>query len=264
MAVTKRIKEYFLKMQKKKGWVFLLVYSLLMGSISLVASQDLPRIKLKPSVPNEILKSAYKYVGSLDSFSIDAFTINDDLQEDMIVEVKHITKVLVDRPGKFYIATRGDGKNKNLYLNKGIFTMYDADHHYYAQLKTPGNIDDALDYLFDRYDIKTPLANILYSDIATRLKPTTQGHYFGLTRIRNVLCHYIGFSNKNSELQMWVEAMGEPRIIKFTVIDKTGEREMRSTSWLRWNRKMPGKDHSVFHAPRNAVKIKIEAPEERK
>jgi len=253
-----------LKIQKKKGWVFLLLCSLLAGSLSLSASEDLPYIKLNPSVANEILERAYTYAGSLDRFSIDAFTINDDLQENMIVEVKHITKVVVDRPGKLYIATRGDGKNKNLYLNKGNFTIYDLDHHYYAQLKTPGNIDDALDYLFDRYDIKTPLANILYSDIAKRLKPTTQGHYFGLTRIRNVLCHYIGFSNKNSELQMWVEAKGEPRIIKFTIIDKTGKREMRSTSWLRWNRKMPGKDYSVFHAPGYAVKINIEVPEGRK
>jgi len=209
------------------------------------------------------LESAYRYVGSLDKFSIDAFTINDDLEENMIVEVKHITKVVVDRPGNLYIATRGDGKNKNFYLNKGLFTMFDVDHHYYAQLKTPKNIDDALDYLFDQYDVKTPLANILYSDIAMRLKPMTEGHYFGLTHIRNVLCHYIGFSNKNSELQMWVEAKGKPRIIKFTVIDKTGKREMRSTSWLRWNRRMPKRDLSVFHAPGNAVKIKIEAPEGR-
>ncbi|SFZ98624.1 hypothetical protein MNB_SV-5-406 [hydrothermal vent metagenome] len=251
-------------MQKKKGWVFLLLCSLLAGSLSLSASEDLPYIKLKPSVANEILNSAYKYVGSLDRFSIDVFTINDDIEEDMIVEVKHSTKVLVDRPDKLYIATRGDGKNKNLYLNKGIFTMYDVDQHYYAQLKTPGTIDGTLDYLFEYYDIKTPLANILYSDIAKRLKPTTQGHYFGLTRIQNVLCYYIGFSNKNSELQMWVEARGEPRIIKFTIIDKTGKREMRSTSWLRWNRKIPRKDYSLFHAPRNAMKINIEVPEGRK
>jgi len=242
----------------------LLFSALLMANVTLTASEKAPYIKHKPSVANDILESAYRYAGSLDHFSIDAFTINDDIQEGMIVEVKQVTKVLLDRPGKLYIATRGDGKNKNIYLNKGLFTLYDVENRYYAQLKTPEYIDDALDYLFERYDVKTPLANILYSDIATRLKPTTAGHYFGLTRIRNVLCHYIGFSNKNSELQMWVAAKGEPRIIKFTVIDKTGKREMRSTSWLRWNKRMPRRDLSVFHAPRNSVKIKIEAPEGRK
>ncbi|NIA03444.1 MAG: DUF2092 domain-containing protein [Nitrospirae bacterium] len=252
-----------MKNQKKKGWAFLLFCALLLANVTLTASEKLPYIKHKPSVANDILESAYRYVGSLNRFSIDAFTINDDIQEDMIVEVKHVTKVVVDRPGKLYIATRGDGKNKNIYLHNGLFTLYDVNYHYYGQLKTPGSIDDTLDYIFDRYDIKTPLANILYSDIATRLKPTTEGHYFGLTRIRNVLCHYIGFSNKNSELQMWVAARGEPRIIKFTVIDKTGEREMRSTSWLRWNKRMPQRDLSLFRAPRNAVKIKIEVPEGR-
>jgi len=231
--------------------------------MTLMASPNPPYIKQKSTKAAEILDKAYRYVGSLEKFSIDALTINDDLYKGMIIEVKQQRKLIVERPGSLYIATRGEGKQRNYYLHKGLFTMYDLDHHYYAQAKTPRNIDDTLDYLFERYDIKTPLANILYSDIAERLKPKAQGHYFGLVRVGKNLCHYIGFANKNSELQMWIEAVGEPRILKFVVIDKTGEREMRSTSWLRWNRDFPAKDYSLFKAPRDAVKLKIEVPERR-
>ncbi len=252
-----------MKVNKKKGLLFLALCTLGMGMSLLQASQEPPYIKQKSSEAAEILKQAYNYVGSLEKFSIDALTINDDLYEGMIIEVKQQRKLIVERPGSLYIATRGDGKQRNYYLHKGLFTIFDTEHHYYTQFETPKSIDGTLDYIFDRYDIKTPLANILYSDIAERLKPKAQGHYFGLTRIGKRLCHYIGFSNKNSELQMWIDADGEPRILKFVVIDKTGEREMRSTSWLRWNKQFPKKDYSVFHAPGDAVKVKIEVPEGR-
>jgi len=92
------MKEYYLKIQKKKGWAFLLFSILLMGNVTLMASEKPPYIKHKPSIANDILESAYRYVGSLDRFSLDAFTINDDIQDGMIVEVKQVTKVLVDRP----------------------------------------------------------------------------------------------------------------------------------------------------------------------
>jgi hypothetical protein len=53
-------------------------------------------------------------------------------------------------------------------------------------------------------------------------------------------------------------------IRKFIIIDKTGKREMRSTTILRWykNSKSQPKQY-IFKVPANAVKIDIVVPEEK-
>jgi len=250
---------------KNKLAVLAVAGSLFAGSASVLHAQEAPYIMHEPSIANKILDRAYRYVGGLDKFAFDAVTVNDDIIDDkMLVEVKHRVIVKVDRPGNMLVDISGDTKNRRIFLHQGIFTMYDKENNYFAVLKTPKTIDDTLDFLFDRYDIKTPLANLLYSDVAERLKPQSKGYYFGISNVGKTLCDYIGFSNSKEELQLWIARGRNPVIRKFIIIDKTGKREMRSTTILRWykNSKSQSKQYS-FKVPVNAVKIDIVVPEEK-
>jgi len=248
---------------KNKLGMFVIAGSLFAGSASVLYAQEAPYIMHESSVANAILDRAYRYVGSLDKFAFDAVTVNDDLIEDkMIVEVKHRIIVKVDRPGDMLIDTTGDTKNRRIYLHKGNFTMYDKEDNYYGTLKTPRTIDGTLDYIFDHYDIKTPLANLLYSDIAKRLKQQSKGYYFGVSNVGKTLCDYVGFSNSKEELQLWIARGKNPVVRKFIIIDKTGKRELRSTTILRWYKNSRSQaDQYIFKAPRHAVKVNIEVPE---
>ncbi len=235
------------------------------GSASVLHAQEAPYIMHEPSIANKILDRAYRYVGGLDKFAFEGITVNDDVLDDtMLVEVKHRIAVKVDRPGDMIIDITGDTKNRRIYLHKGKFTLYDKSKNYYGEIETPRTIDATLDFIFDRYDMKTPLANLLYSDVAERLKPQTKGYYFGLSNVGKTLCDYIGFSNKKEELQLWIARGKNPMIRKFIIIDKTGKREMRSTTILRWyknSKSQPGQ--YVFKAPARVVKIDMIVPEEK-
>jgi len=250
---------------KNKLLALSIVGALFTGTTSLLCAQEAPYILHAPSVANKILDRAYRYVGSLDKFAFDAVTANDDLIEDkMIVEVKHRVIVKVDRPGNMLVDISGDTKNRRSYLHEGQFTMYDKEKNYYGMLRTARTIDGTLDYIFDRYDIKTPLANLLYSDVVKRLKPQSKGYYFGISNVGKTLCDYVGFSNSKEELQLWIARGKTPVIRKFIIIDKTGKRELRSTTILRWYKNSKSRqDQYVFKAPANALKINIEVPEEK-
>ena len=250
---------------KNKLAVLSIVGSLFAGTTSLLSAQEAPYILHESSVANKILDRAYRYIGGLDKFAFDTVTVNDDIIDNkMIVEVKHRVIVKVDRPGNMLVDISGDTKNKRSYLHQGTFTMYDKENNYYGVLKTPRTIDGTLDFIFEHYDIKTPLANILYSDVAKRLKPQSKGYYFGISNVGKTLCDYIGFNNSKEELQLWIARGKNPVIRKFIIIDKTGKRELRSTTILRWYKNSRSQvDQYIFKAPGNAVKVNIEVPEEK-
>ncbi len=254
-----------MKKWKNRLAVLSIAGSLFTGASSMLYAQEAPYILHESSVANKILDRAYRYVGGLDKFAFDAVTVNDDMLDDKIlVEVKHRVVVKADRPGDMMVDISGDTKNRRIYLHQGIFTMYDKENNYFAVLKTPKTIDDTLDFIFDRYDIKTPLANLLYSDVAERLKPQSKGYYFGIRNVGKTLCDYVGFANSKEELQLWIARGKNPVIRKFIIIDKTGKRELRSTTILRWYKNSKSRpDQYVFKAPHNALKANIEVPEEK-
>ena len=187
------------------------------------------------SLANNILKKSYQYIGSLDKFSFEATLTNEDIYGDeMVIELKHYITAHVDRPYNIKIDMYGDTKNRVYYLNRDIFTIYDRDLQLYSTIKVPEMIDKSLDFIYEKYRVETPLANILYSDIATRIMPKVNGNYFGTDVVDGILCHYLGFSDNNKSYQVWIEKGDRPLIIKFVIIDKSTPLRLHSTSRIKW------------------------------
>ena len=123
-------------------------------------------------LPSAIIMNAYRYLGKLQHFSIDAVTTNDDeFQGKMLVTYTHWVHIDLQRPGRLHVSVNGDLKERKFYLDHGRFAIYDKVLGYYGTLELPQKIDTALDDLFERYDIKTALANVLYSDLYRRIPP---------------------------------------------------------------------------------------------
>jgi hypothetical protein len=248
----------------KKFMFALGVTACLFGPVSIVAAGDIASESISQDRPkaSEILKRAYRYLESLERFSFDATTSNEDLYAGkMIIELTHHINVEVERPDRLRIDIAGDVKNRSIYFNQGHFTLLETKTGFYGQLEIPKTIDKALDFLYDTYHIKTPLANLLYSDLLERLGPKKEGYYFGSTLIGKTVCDYVGFSNRSREFQVWIERGDRPLIRKFVIIDKTLKRHLRSTTTIDWN------THPLFFGssfaftpPRNGVKIDIETP----
>jgi len=246
--------------------IFYILLSLQMSTVILFASSDASetvRTKTLYPLPAAIIMDAYRYLGKLNRFSIDAVTTNDDyFHDEMIATFTHQIHIDLQRPGKLYIAVNGDLKNRNFYLNEGHFTIYDEDLDYYGKLEVARKIDTALDDLFEKYDIKTALANILYSDLDKRTPPKDKGYYFGISEVDDVACHHIGFTNDVQEIQLWIEKGVRPLIRKFIVIDKTEKYLPRSGTILHWDLHPKFRDKLFTFIPMDTtVEIAIEAYE---
>jgi len=225
----------------------------------LSAVEQNTKIKTTHPVASAILMDAYRYLGSLKYFSFDAITTNDDIFHDlMLKEYTHKVHVDILRPNKLQMHISGDIKNRSTYIFNDDFTIIDHDLNYYGKLQIPKTIDSALDHLYEKFNIKSPLANLLYTDLDKRIAPKENGHYFGTTQVDGKMCHYLGFANDERELQVWIEKGKTPLIRKFSIIDKDEKFDLRSTTLLRWDIKPYFKrKHFLFNTPKDAVQISI-------
>lgn len=236
------------------------VYLLLVGNASATELKKPELMENVAPVPSALLMNSYRYMGKLKHFSIDAVTTSDDTWlNEMVVTYTHHIHIDLKRPGQLRVITSGDLKEKEYYINNGHFTVYDALTNYYGELEVPKSIDKALDFLFEKYDVKSPLANMLYRDLDRRIPPRNKGYYFGMSDVDGVACHHIGFVSATQEYQVWIEADEKPLIWKFVIIDKTEPEMLRSGTRLRWNLNEKLDDRIFyFHPPQGAIEIDIE------
>jgi len=231
------------------------------------ASTELKRPRLMEGVipvPSALLMQSYRYMGKLKGFTIDAVTTSDDTYlDEMVVTYTHWVHIDLKRPGNLHIAVSGDLKIKEYYITGTNFTVYDGLTNYYGELKVPQTIDKALDFLFEKYDVKSPLANILYTDLYRRIPPKSKGFYFGVSEVDDIPCHHIGFVTSTQEYQVWIEQGEHPLIRKFIIVDKTVPYLPRSGTVLKWNLTPKfGEGTFAFDIPQNAIKIDIEPADE--
>jgi hypothetical protein len=211
------------------------------------------------SSASAIAKKAYHYIGSLDKYAFDAVVTNDDTKDGKSVKYTHRVSAKVDRPDKFRFDVKGDIKDRSSYLNDGVFTMVDHGFGYYGQLKTGKGIDGTLDYIFDRYGIKAPLAQLIYSDMHKRTK-INKGKNFGKVMLDGTECDYIAFMVKSKEVHMWIPTGDKPLIKRFIIIDRKITGNPRSVSTIKWNPDAKISDSDfVFKAPKDASKISIQS-----
>lgn len=204
---------------------------------------------------SDILKHAYRYIGHLDQYMFNAVVQEDASNGKKIIQR---VQVEVDRPNKLRVDTRGDIKNRTVYLNHGQFTMFDHDYHYYGQLKTPVSVDKALDYIFEKYGINAPLATLLYSDMDKRL-PKVRGKYFGIKEVEGVPCDYVAFKSEGATIHVWIEKGKKPLIKAYAIITEDQGKVYRKDTTVQWKTDvtLPERDF-VFVAPKGAEKIPVE------
>ena len=207
----------------------------------------------EPMSAKEIAKKAYDALDSHQSYAFSAAIVNHSDDKNN----KHRVDVKVNRPGQFRIDVSGDVRNRNNYLNNGQYTVYDHNKNLYLNLKTPNNIEDALDDLFDRFEIKTPLAQLLYTNMGERIH-FDHSKNFGIVDLKGVECHYLASSDKVKEVHVWITTGDNPQIKHFIVKDKTSKNNAYKEGAISWkDAKTISPSDFVFKVPKNAQEVFI-------
>lgn len=233
----------FSKMMRRATALFLLV------SIAVIAA---PTAK-------EILAKARAYRASLPSYAFQAKLYEDVVSNGKVVEtITTDVDAKVKRPYKLRVDVKNKYKDRTSYLNNGLFTMVDHGYGYYGQLKTPKEIDKALDYIFDKYGINAPLAAFLYTHMDKRTH-FTGGRYFGTREVGGIVCDYIAFRNRTKELHLWIAQGEKPLVVNFVLVDLVDPAKPKISASLKWDTGVKLPDSLFVFVPSKGLhKIEVE------
>jgi len=166
----------------------LLAAALLLTSTAILA---------KDSTAVEIAKKAYDYLDTQTKYAFDAVNISHVGEST----TKGHISAKVNRPNQLRLDIQAEHRNRSNYLDNGAFTVYDHDKNMYLRLKTPKDIDGALDSIYDRFQIKIPLAQLLYQHMGNRMKSGYTAKNFGVVELDGEKCNYLAFADKYKEIQ---------------------------------------------------------------
>jgi hypothetical protein len=212
----------------------------------------------------KILESAYTFLETRKAFSLDALTVSEDkFKKDDVIEVVKKIHIDLQRPGRLRVSSMDEFMKRIYYLDGKEFIIYDPYHQLYGKIETKNGIDATLDYLYEKYGIVSPLANLLYSDLRKRVMPKARGYYLGRRQVNGRWCHYLLFSDSEKEFQVWIREGAVPLIEKFTLIDKSDPLRLHSSTTIRWRLERPKEE--IFHFPylQEASEIPVKVPNEK-
>ena len=207
----------------------------------------------------EIMNKSFQYLGSLNKYAFHAVVADYARGENDTKDYKQNVSVKMDRPDRLRVDVKADDKDRSIYINRGLFTMIDHGVDYYGQLKTPKTIDGTLDFIFDKYGIKAPLASLIYSDMHKRAK-FKSSKYYGTMDVGGTKCHYVAFKDSDKEVHIWIETGDKPLVKTYAVIDTIQADRPRTDTTIKWTKNLKISDSNfVFKAPKKAMKLPIQS-----
>lgn len=232
-------------MNIQKKLLYMAGAALLLGTTSLFAAD-------KSAV--SIMNNAYQYLEAMDKYAFSA-VVSGETRADKTY--KQNVSAKVSRPNMLLVNSNGEVKNRTIYLDDGEFTMIDHNHNFYGQLTTPKSIDAALDFLFSKFDIKSPISSLFYSDMSNRVK-FKRSKYFGTMDVAGIECDYIALKTKRREIHLWIATGDKPLIKTYSVLDIGSQGSSRTNTTIKWinNPDITESDFN-FKAPKGASQISI-------
>jgi hypothetical protein len=208
----------------------------------------------------EILQQMCDYLKNLQQFSVKAEVTEDVLlTSGQRVQYGRQVEAWVRRPDRFRAESVGDTDNRLLVYDGKTITLMDRSKNFYTTIAAPPTIDAALEYGIKAFNLRAPLADLIYTKAYEYLtEDVLSGFYVGLSKVQGVPCHHLAFREKDIDWQIWVEDSQTPVPRKFLITDKTAQGLQFTALFTKWNTSAQLEDGLfTFVAPEKAEKIDI-------
>ena len=213
----------------------------------------------------DVLKQMAAYTSSMDQLVIKGKIFADArLDAGLLVSNPSEITIKIDRPASLYME-KFDGLNsKKIYIHNGKLTVFNSERNFYAQAKVPEEIQDAMQYAMEEFDLDMPLGELFFADSAIELI-THQDTLLYLTdksRISGVDCHHIAVRGTEIDLQLWVEEGESPTPRKMSMTMKWEGGSPRNIALMEWASvtSLDPKEFE-FKAPEGAQEIRFAGSE---
>ena len=234
------------------------VLAVLLGACTVIAQAAGVRQDAKAI---EVLNQMAAYKASLDQVAIKAVTLTDArLGGGLMVSNSEEVHASINRPGSIRIKSFDGVVKKGLYFHDGLLTVYNSENKFYAQANVPKDIDAAMGFALEEFDVEAPMMDLLYSDASTHLvdSDVTVIYLTDKSRIGGMDCHHLAIRGPESDVQLWVQEGDQPLPRKIIITSKWEGGSPRFTANLSWEtdpKFKPG--FFQFKAPEGATKIEF-------
>ncbi len=170
-----------------------------------------------------IFKTMSDFLADQGSFHLEAFETLD-VVDSAGRKRQYSTKrsLYVQRPDKMRGESSGDLSNTKAWYHRAGLTIVDRSENTYMQAEVPPSIDEMLDYVADQFRLVLPLLEIATSKLYESIAPEiTAGEYLGLSRVDDLQCHHLAFSQDDIDWQIWVEEGDRPLLRKLIITYKS-------------------------------------------
>jgi hypothetical protein len=184
----------------------------------------------------EALSKMSAYLRTLKSFEIDADTTADTvLDNGQLVQVGGKATYRVRRPDAFRLAVDTDRKQRTLYYDGKMMTLYSPRMKFYAQVEAPPTIKEAAAMIEDKYGFELPLADLFYwgsEDAST--DDITSAMHVGLAKVEGVDCSQYAFRQGDVDWQIFIQTGDKPLPRKIVIATRSDEARPQFTAVMNW------------------------------
>ena len=219
-----------------------------------VQATDLQAVQILKNM-SEYLKTATQFSFHADITYESVYTDNEKIQYGAVADISLL------RPLFARSEYSGDERSSQITYNGKTISYLDKIRNVYGVVKSPGEIDTALDQMLNNYGLSMPFSDLLYSNpYAVMTEDVITGSLIGLhTCGGQHRCHHLSFTQDSIDWQIWIEEGSQPLPRKLIITHKLEPGSPQSVVRLsKWNFK-PGlsKSDFNFNPPQGASEIRF-------
>ncbi|WP_225766717.1 DUF2092 domain-containing protein [Inquilinus sp. Marseille-Q2685] len=238
--------------------------ALAIAVLTLSASVVLP-VQAQDDDAAAILRAMADYVTSQKTLSItfdaDIEVITPQLEK---IQFTSSGEALLSRPDKLRMRRTGGYADVEQSFDGKTLTVYGRSINAFAQLDTPGTVDQLIDRLRTEYSVSAPGADLLLSRVYDELMADViEAKHIGQGVIDGIECEHLAFRNQDTDWQLWVEIGARPIPRKLVITSKAIAAAPQYTLRIKtWKTDVPAEaEQFALDLPPDAKKIGMDALE---
>jgi hypothetical protein len=209
----------------------------------------------------QTLKAMSEYVAGQKSLSVtfdsDVEVITSDLQK---LQFTSSGQVQLSRPDKLRATRTGGYTDVEVVFDGKTLTVNGKDKNIFAQLDSPGSVDQLIALLRDKYSVAAPGGDLLLSrSFDEMMADVIDAKDVGRGVIDGVECEHLAFRNTDTDWQIWVELGARPIPHKYVITTKATTGMPQYTLRIKEWRSDVAADAFAFKSAEGAKKVGLEA-----
>ena len=211
----------------------------------------------------QILKAMTDYVSSQKiisaSYDTDIEVVTNDLQK---IQFASSGRMLLSRPDKVRASRVGGYANVEMVFDGKTLTLLGKNLNKYAEIDSPGSVDDLVARLRNKFGMAIPGADIIVSHSYEELTADVlDAKHIGEGVIDGVECNHLAFRDSDVDWQLWIETGSNPIPRKYVITSKAVTGAPQYTLRIKdWKTDVPvAADAFVFKPPANSQKVDLAA-----